>query len=144
MMSAHIRDALLLANLIPSSSIPSNKKLLDMACGTGALTFEANRLGIPDVTSTDFAQGMLDKLIEKAAQASPPIHVQTVLDNGQTLSKFEDASFDAVCSSFGIFLFKDRIAGFKSAARVLKPSGTFIITSWVPQKGLIVGKRKII
>jgi SAM-dependent methyltransferase len=96
MMSAHvhIQDALLLANLIPDSSIPSNKKLLDTACGTGALTFKATQLGIPEVTSTDFAQGMLDKLIKKAAQASPPIHVQTVLDDGQTLSKFEDASFD--------------------------------------------------
>jgi hypothetical protein len=65
MMSAHMQDALLLANLIPDSSIPSNKKLLDTACGTNALTFEATQLGIPDVNSNDFARGMSLKLLRQ-------------------------------------------------------------------------------
>ncbi len=40
-MSAHIRDALLLANLIPGPSIPSNKELLDMACGNPSLSIKS-------------------------------------------------------------------------------------------------------
>lgn len=48
--------------------------------------------------------------------------VRCEVHDGQALS-LESGSFDAVSSSFGIFLFPDRHAGWREAARVLKAGG---------------------
>jgi SAM-dependent methyltransferase len=56
--------------------------------------------------------------------------IETRQVDGQTLEGIADESFDAVCSSFGIFLFPDRNAAWKSAFSVLKPNGTLVALSW--------------
>lgn len=67
---------------------------------------------------------------QAAIDARLPVDlIRCEVQNGEALS-FDDASFDAVFSSFGIFLFDDRCAGWREAARVLRPGGVFATTVW--------------
>jgi SAM-dependent methyltransferase len=107
-------------------------QVLDIACGTGALALPAAEHAIATagrVVATDFAPAMVE-YTERAAQAAGLGSVITCqVEDGEALS-FADASFDAVFSSFGIFLFADRLAGWREAARVLRPGGVFAATCW--------------
>ncbi|KAI8832350.1 S-adenosyl-L-methionine-dependent methyltransferase [Chytridium lagenaria] len=138
MMSAHCRDALTLGGAFENAS--TSVSLLDVACGTGALTFEALRIPNCTVTATDFSAGMIETLKRKLK--TNPIYsstnIATHVEDGQTLACFPDESYDYVTSSFGIFLFPDRNAGWTSAKRVLKAGGTLIATSWKHDLGLMV------
>ena len=55
--------------------------------------------------------------------------------DGQALP-FEDATFDAVFSMFGLIFFPDRAAGFREALRVLTPGGRAVVSSWAPLDGI--------
>jgi SAM-dependent methyltransferase len=55
--------------------------------------------------------------------------VRCEVHDGQAL-RFEAATFDAAFSAFGIFLFPDRNAGWREAARVLRPGGLFATAVW--------------
>lgn len=103
-------------------------KILDVACGCGALTLpaarHAQRAG-GEVLATDFSPAM----VERTARAAQGLPVRGEVHDGQALA-LADASFDAVFSCFGIFLFPDRPAGWAEAARVLRPGGVFATTVW--------------
>jgi len=43
---------------------------------------------------------------------------------------FDDAAFDAVLCQFGVMFFRDRVAGYREARRVLKPGGRFVFNVW--------------
>jgi SAM-dependent methyltransferase len=43
-----------------------------------------------------------------------------------------DASFDAVVSMFGWFMFSDRARALAEIHRVLRPGGRLLVTSWMP------------
>ncbi len=55
--------------------------------------------------------------------------VRCEVHDGQSLA-LESSSFDAVFSAFGIFLFPDRLAGWREAARVLRPGGLLATAVW--------------
>ena len=113
--------------------IPTGARILDVACGTGALSlpalaWAARRDG--HVTATDFADEMVRRTEEALGHTGAPSNAfRAQVENGEKLS-FGAGAFDAVFSCFGIFLFSDRIAGFREAARVLKPGGVFGTTVW--------------
>mmetsp|Transcript_25104 Transcript_25104/g.41356 ORF Transcript_25104/g.41356 Transcript_25104/m.41356 type:complete len:262 (+) Transcript_25104:174-959(+) len=120
-LSLYCRDALVLA----SGTMPDPPAtVLDVACGTGAMTIHLARLGFT-VTGTDIAQGMLDALSKQSN-----LNLNLVRSDGQSLDPFADESFDAVTSSFGIALFPNRLAGWNAARRVLKLGGALIATWW--------------
>lgn len=113
--------------------------LLDIACGTGAATIpalehclaERARTGAGGtVLATDFSPAMVERTRSAAARLDPGAECfATSVERGEALS-FEDRRFDAVLSSFGIFLFEDRLGGWREAARVLRPGGVFATTVW--------------
>lgn len=102
-------------------------RILETACGTGALTRELVR-ACPGstITATDLNQPMLDVA---AAAASPDAPVTWRQADALDLP-FEDAAFDVVACQFGAMFFPDRVRGFAEAARVLAPGGTFVLTTW--------------
>jgi ubiquinone/menaquinone biosynthesis C-methylase UbiE len=118
---------------------PAGAQVLDIACGAGELSVAAAQhlvrhraAGGPAgrVVATDFSPAMLAATLANARAAGVDDTVlQGQVEDGQALS-FPDASFDLVCSSFGIFLFRDRVAGWREAARVLRPGGTFATAVW--------------
>eukprot|EP01023_Acetabularia_acetabulum_P053754 TRINITY_DN6026_c0_g1_i4.p2 TRINITY_DN6026_c0_g1~~TRINITY_DN6026_c0_g1_i4.p2 ORF type:complete len:277 (+),score=48.66 TRINITY_DN6026_c0_g1_i4:142-972(+) len=115
-------DALRLAHTKPTT------KMIDIGCGSGGVAIHATNLGI-DVVATDISQNMLEIINMRNPQ------IKTIQSDGQTLEGIQSDQFDCACSIFGVFLFPDRMAGWKSALRVLKPGGVFVATSWDSSKG---------
>lgn len=118
------RDAMTLSGLASKKGLC----VLDVACGSGAMTLPLLKGG-HIVTATDFSQEMLNIVEQRATQADFK-DLKTILADGQTLEGIPDSHFDAVVSSFGIFLFPDRVQGWKSAHRVLKNGAILAALSW--------------
>jgi ubiquinone/menaquinone biosynthesis C-methylase UbiE len=108
--------------------VPAGGKVLEIACGTGALTRDLRRAlkGTADLVATDLNPTMLE-----AAEAN--------VGNGGgidyrpadgTALPFGDETFDAVVCQFGVMFYPDKELGYREAARVLRPGGTFVFSVW--------------
>ena len=98
-------------------------RVLDIAAGTGALALAAARTGA-QVLATDFSPAMVARI---AARQVPNIEAQVM--DGQALD-LPDASFDAVFSFFGVFMFPDWRKGLAEMARVTRPGGHGVVAVW--------------
>jgi len=107
---------------------PAGGKVLEIACGTGVLTSHLRRV-LRD--STDLVATDLSPMMVEAAKAN-------VGDGGGiayqpadgTALPFDDATFDAVACQFGVMFYPDKGLGYREAARVLRPGGSFIFSVW--------------
>jgi SAM-dependent methyltransferase len=104
--------------------------LLDVAAGTGALALLAARAGAR-VTAVDFAPAMVARLAPKLA---PFPGCEARVMDGQQLD-FGASRFDLVGSNFGVMLFPDPLQGLSEMARVLRPGGRALVTSWTSEHG---------
>lgn len=100
-------------------------RVLDVACGTGILAREiASRTSSTGaVTGLDPGAGML----AVAEQLAPGVEWRQGV--AESLP-FEDDSFDAVVSQFGLMFFDDRRAALREAVRVLAPEGHLAMAVW--------------
>jgi SAM-dependent methyltransferase len=108
-----------------AANIQSGDKVLDVACGTGVLARTiADRIGEGgSVVGLDVNEGML----AVAARKSPHIEWR----RGQAeATPFDDDSFDAVVSQFGLMFFEDRRAAIREMIRVLRPGGRLAVAVW--------------
>lgn len=98
--------------------------ILDIACGTGDLSFEAVRQ-IPDVqiVGVDLAKPMLDLFQQKIDQRGSNIRIS---EGDVEALEFPDGSFNAVTIGFGTRNFTNLDIAFKEIHRVLKPGGIFV------------------
>jgi SAM-dependent methyltransferase len=110
------------AALSPVPLTPASR-VLDVAAGTGALALAAARTGAR-VLATDFSPGMVSRI---AAKAVPNVEARVM--DGQALD-LPDASFDAVFSIFGVFMFPDWRKGLAEMARVTRPGGHGVVAVW--------------
>jgi SAM-dependent methyltransferase len=69
--------------------------------------------------------------LEEGRQARGLSNVHAGFADGQALP-FEDATFDAAFSMFGLMFFPDRKKGFAELHRVLKPGARAVVSSWAP------------
>jgi ubiquinone/menaquinone biosynthesis C-methylase UbiE len=117
------RDAIELARPEPSA------RVLDVATGSGMLALEVAPR-VARVDAVDFSHEMLARLAD-ARQARGLTNVHAAFADGQALP-FEDQSFDAAFSMFGLMFFPDRKQGFGELYRVLKPGARAVVSSWAP------------
>ena len=102
-------------------------RLLDVACGSGALAIPAARRGAR-VMAVDFAPAMIERLLARAcAERLPAVTGREM--NGESL-EFPDDTFDMTASQNGISLFSDLKAGLREAVRVTKPGGAVLIIAF--------------
>jgi len=130
--------------------LPQGARILDIACGSGELARAAALHALADpgvmgehgatgersasdtrgqVVATDFSAAMVAHTRRLLEATCPAARFSCEVHDGQALG-FEAGSFDAVFSAFGIFLFQDRRAGWREAARVLRPGGWFATAVW--------------
>ena len=108
-----------------AAQIKSGDHVLDVACGTGVLARHIiNLVGESgEVTGLDINPGML----AVAKRKSTVINWQ---EGKAEALPFEDATFDAVVSQFGLMFFDNRQAAIDEMIRVLKPGGHLAVAVW--------------
>jgi ubiquinone/menaquinone biosynthesis C-methylase UbiE len=106
--------------------------ILETAAGTGVVTRALHRiLPMATITATDLNPAMLARA-DRVLPASESIRWQQA--NALDLP-FDDGSFDALASQFGIMFFPDRARGYEEARRVLKPGGRLSAAVWGELEG---------
>lgn len=111
--------------------------VLDLGTGPGTFAVRAASK-YEKVVAVDFAEQMIARL-KAHLEAAGIGNVEPRVMDGQALS-FEDASFDAVASLFGWFLFADRALALTGIHRVLRPGGRVLVTSWAtPDRNTVFG-----
>ncbi|MHB8605742.1 MAG: class I SAM-dependent methyltransferase [Thermoplasmatota archaeon] len=110
-----------------AADVRAGERLLDVAAGTGALTFLAAKRGAR-VLATDFAPAMIDRLGARV-KGEKLDGIETRVMDGQRLA-LPDASFDVTASVFGLIFFPDRVQGLREMRRVLRPGGRAVIATW--------------
>lgn len=98
------------------ASVRKDDRVLDVACGTGALTLAAAEIVGPSgsVVGLDANPEML------AVARRKPVSVEWVEGTAEALP-FADNSYDAVVSQFGLMFFEDKPKALGEMMRVLKP-----------------------
>jgi ubiquinone/menaquinone biosynthesis C-methylase UbiE len=110
------------AVLCDAASIGPGQRVLDVACGTGALA-----IAVADRVRPDGAVHGLDANPEMLAVARRK-HADVEWHEGRAESlPFADAGFDAVVSQFGLMFFDDRVAALREMQRVLRPGGRLAV-----------------
>src|SRR5262249_5572758 len=103
--------------------------VLDVGAGPGTFAVRVAP-HVARVVAIDFADKMTAQL---SARLDPDgiANVQALAMDGQLLA-VGDASFDAVVSMFGWFMFPDRARGLAEFRRVIRKGGRVLVTSWAP------------
>jgi SAM-dependent methyltransferase len=114
----------------------SGERLLDVACGTGAVAVRSARLGA-DVVGLDLSVAQLAKA--RAAAAAEGLDVRFDEGDCQELP-YEEASFDVVVSVFGAIFAPSHAAAASELARVCRPGGRFALTAWPYDGWAMVGQ----
>jgi SAM-dependent methyltransferase len=107
-------------------------RLLDLACGTGAVAEGAAAAGV-DVTGIDLAPALIDTACERAVELG--LEIDYAVGDAENLD-VPDASFDQVASTCGIMFAPDQDAVARELARVTKPGGRIALANWTPTGGL--------
>ena len=99
-----------------------NPKTLDVAAGTGDLTFELYRAGAKEpLVCVDLSENMLN-----VARSKLSFETEFVVADAEALP-FADGSFDCIGSAFGIRNFAHLEQGLAEMARILKPGGRLML-----------------
>lgn len=116
--------------LLDIASLPAGAEVLDVCCGTGAVTFPvARRVGARGhVLGVDITLAMLERAREDA-RALGITNVEFRRGDATQLD-VTAAGFDAVTCGFGIQFLPDPGAGVVHWASVLKPGGQLACSTW--------------
>lgn len=108
-----------------AADIAVGQGVLDVGCGTGALTREVTRrAGAPErVTGLDLDGEML----AVARRLTPAV---TWIRGSALDLPFRSEHFDAVVSQFAMMFFDDRECGVREMWRVLAPGGRLTVAVW--------------
>lgn len=109
--------------------LAATARVLDVAAGPGTLALDL-AARVAHVTAVDFSPRMIDALV-RAAETRGIRNVSARVADGMALP-FDDASFDAALSLFGLMFFSDRARGFAELLRVVRPGGRVVVSSWAP------------
>ncbi|GGX40836.1 methyltransferase domain-containing protein [Saccharospirillum salsuginis] len=101
-----------------AAQVDAGHKVLDVACGTGALACAVNERVGPEGSVTGLDPN--DEMLTVARSKQPDIEWQ---EGAAEELPFDDATFDAVVSQFGFMFFDNKEVALREMMRVLKPGG---------------------
>lgn len=114
--------------LAEAMDLRAGQTVLDVAAGNGNVTLAAARRWC-EVTSTDYVPALLAHGRKRAEAEGLAIKFQTA--DAEDLP-FDDASFDAVVSTFGAMFCADQDRTAAELVRVCKSGGRIGLVSWTP------------
>ena len=118
------------AMLLDMAVIAEGDRVLDVACGSGLVTFRAAaRIGAEgQVIGTDISDQMVATARESASrQALTNVRFERI--DAEDL-QFEDASFDIVLCALGLMYVPDPEKALREFHRVLRPGGKAVAAVW--------------
>ncbi len=107
----------ILSDILKGFQFPESAEILDIPCGPGRLTWELRKLGYR-VTAAD--------LVPECFEAGEPPAVHADMNHPLP---FPDESFDLILSAEGVEHLENPWLAFREFSRILKTSGTLVITT---------------
>jgi SAM-dependent methyltransferase len=116
-------------SLAEACDLRTDERVLDVAAGNGNATLAAARRGCR-VTSTDYVGALLERGAERVAAERLQVSFQEA--DAEALP-FDDASFDAVVSTFGVMFAPDHAKSAAELLRVCRRGGRIGLANWTPE-----------
>ena len=118
------------SKLLESVSIGTGEFVLDIACGTGLVTFSAAAAVGPDgyVVGTDISGEMVASARHRSKQRELS-NVGFMRMEAENLT-FRDASFDVAICALGMMYVTDPLRALTEMRRVVKPGGRIGVAVW--------------
>jgi ubiquinone/menaquinone biosynthesis C-methylase UbiE len=114
--------------LCEALDLRAGSKVLDVAAGNGMVSLAAARRWC-DVTSTDYVPALLES--GRARAAANGLSIKFMEADAESLP-FDDASFDAVVSTFGVMFAPNQAQAASEMMRVCKRGGRIGLANWTP------------
>lgn len=116
--------------LLAIAAIQPGERVLDVACGTGLVTFRAAALAgaAGAVMATDISEGMVTRLLAEAG-ARGLSSVMAARMDAEALD-VADASYDVALCALGLMYVPDPISALKQMRRALRPGGRAVAAVW--------------
>jgi ubiquinone/menaquinone biosynthesis C-methylase UbiE len=116
------------------ASLKPGERVLDVACGTGLISFAAARIVGPGghVVGVDISGEMVECARRRAQQHVVPQATFERMDAEKL--ELADASFDAVLCGLGLMYMPDPAQALREMRRVLRPGGRIAVAVWGERK----------
>lgn len=116
--------------LVDTAKIPEGSRVLDVACGRGAVLFPAAERVGPNgyIIGIDLAEGMARETNMEIQRRGLKQAEARQMDAEQLT--FPDSSFDFVLCGFSLQFFPHLEQALSEFSRVLKPGGHVAVTTW--------------
>jgi SAM-dependent methyltransferase len=121
-----------LALLMARLGLTGGESVLEIGCGTGALTApvaevigEGGRL-----VAVDISEPMLGAARQRVVERG--LRNVTLSHGDAQVFEFEPAAFDLATSRMGVMFFADPAAAFRNIKGALKPGGRLVFACWAP------------
>jgi SAM-dependent methyltransferase len=121
-----------LALLLNSLRLDGGESVLEIGCGTGAVTLPlAKAVGeYGRVVAVDISEPMLAVARQRVDETG--IHNVTLLLGDAQVMALEQGAFDVATSRMGVMFFADPVAAFRNIDGALKPGGRLVFACWAP------------
>ncbi|MEZ5356407.1 MAG: methyltransferase domain-containing protein [Bryobacteraceae bacterium] len=116
--------------LLEMAALRPGERVLDVACGTGLVTFPAaSAVGKSgEVIGADISERMVEHASAEAARAGMG-NVRFVRAGAEEMD-FPEASFDAILCSLGLMYVPDPMAALQAMRTMLRPGGRLVAAVW--------------
>ena len=116
--------------LLEIAALRPGEQVLDVACGTGLITFPAaGAVGLRgSVVATDISERMVERI--RSAAATRGLANVTARRAHAEEQLFEAASFDAVLCGLGLMYVPEPLGALREMGRVLKSGGRAVVAVW--------------
>ena len=121
-----------LALLLDCLRLAGGERVLEIGCGTGALTLPlAQAVGERGrVVAVDISEPMLGVARQRVAESGLG-NITLLLGDAQVFA-LEPAAFDVATSRMGVMFFADPAAAFRNIGGALKPGARLVFACWAP------------
>jgi len=118
------------AALLAAAALRPGERVLDVACGTGLVSFAAARAvgGTGHVLGVDLSGSMVDAARQRARQRGVPNATFARMD--AELLALPDASVDVALCALGLMYLPDAEQALREIRRVLRPGGRLVAAVW--------------